>query len=241
METLTHSEKNKGWTSFHSWNPDAMGSLNSNFYTVKDGDLYLQNAKNSGRNLFYNVQYNSKVVTVFNISPQDDKIFKTLILEGTHPWDVVLSTNYTEGTIDKEEFKAKESRWFAYIRQNEDETDLNGNTVQGIGNISSVSGEVITVGNVPDQTSIGDMLFQIQTDIPVALGFVTAKTATTITFDPLENPSPVDSGLFCFTKKPSRIEGSEIRGYYLEVELTNELAEAVELFAVNAGIVKSYV
>lgn len=239
METLTHSEKNKGWTSFHSWEPDAMGSLNSSFYTVKNGNLYLHNAKDVGRNMFYNAQYNSKVVTVFNISPQDDKIFKTLILEGTHPWDAVLATNYTEGTIDKEEFKIKESRWFAYIRQNEDTADLNGNVAQGIGNLVSIDGNVLTFANTPEQTSIGDALYLVDGETPDIVGFITAKTATTITVDSVI--STPTAGTFLFSKKPSRIEGSEIRGYYLEVELTNELTEAVELFAVNAGIAKSYV
>ena len=46
-------------------------------------------------------------------------------------------------------------------------------------------------------------------------------------------------GLYSFSKKNARIEGSEIRGYYMEVELTNNDSEQVELFAVNTNAAKS--
>lgn len=48
-------------------------------------------------------------------------------------------------------------------------------------------------------------------------------------------------GLFSFSTKDSRIEGSEIRGYYMEVEMTNDDSEQIELFAVNTNCIKSYV
>jgi hypothetical protein len=46
-------------------------------------------------------------------------------------------------------------------------------------------------------------------------------------------------GLFSFSKKDSRIEGGEIRGYYMQVELENNDSEKVELFAVNTNAVRS--
>jgi hypothetical protein len=33
--TITFSEKNKGWTSFHSWQPSLICSLNNKFFTIK--------------------------------------------------------------------------------------------------------------------------------------------------------------------------------------------------------------
>ncbi|MNR62359.1 hypothetical protein D3C85_1843600 [compost metagenome] len=51
-------------------------------------------------------------------------------------------------------------------------------------------------------------------------------------------PTP---GLYSYSKKDSRIEGGEVRGYYMEVELTNDDTEKVELFAVNTNAIKSYV
>jgi hypothetical protein len=46
-------------------------------------------------------------------------------------------------------------------------------------------------------------------------------------------------GLFSFSKKDSRIEGGEIRGYYMQVELENNDSEKVELFAVNTNAIRS--
>lgn len=46
-------------------------------------------------------------------------------------------------------------------------------------------------------------------------------------------------GLFSFSKKDSRIEGGEIRGYFMQVELENNDSEKVELFAVNTNAIQS--
>ena len=48
-------------------------------------------------------------------------------------------------------------------------------------------------------------------------------------------------GLFSFSKKDARIEGGDIRGYFMEVIIENNDIERVELFAVNTNAVKSYV
>jgi len=48
-------------------------------------------------------------------------------------------------------------------------------------------------------------------------------------------------GLFSFSKKDSRIEGGEIRGYFMEVSLENTDTEKVELFAINTNAVLSSV
>ncbi|MBC7845577.1 MAG: hypothetical protein H7Y10_03695 [Flavobacterium sp.] len=46
-------------------------------------------------------------------------------------------------------------------------------------------------------------------------------------------------GLFSFSKKNARIEGGEIRGYFMEVALENASTEKVELFAINTNAVPS--
>ena len=239
-KTITYSEKNKGWTSFASYIPEAICNLNNRFFTIKNGQLYLHNDKdNPVRNNFYEEQFVSKVKTVINEAPGQDKIFKNLILEGNKTWNVSLKTNYSESNLLKEEFNQRESRYFAYLRKNEDENDLHGFSAQGIGVIQSFSGLEINFGGVSEAISVGDSLYQINGSVNELIGVITELSQETVTVDAITT-TPVN-GYFCFAKKSSRIEGSEMRGYYLEIELENNDTEAVELFAIETTAIKSFV
>ena len=237
--TVTYDEKVNGFTSFHSFNPDWMFGLNNRFLSIKDGQVWLHNDPSVPRNNFYGVQYTSKVKTVFNNNPEDDKIFKTLVQNSNSPWSAKIKTNYTESTITAEEFNQRESRFFSHIRKNEDDTDLHGHSAQGIGSIISSTGLTITFGNVSSTTSIGDRLFQVNGVNNELIGTITGISGNVITVDAITT-LPVN-GFFSFSKKNSRIEGSEIRGYFMEVELENSDVEDVELFALETNAVKSYV
>jgi hypothetical protein len=237
--TLSHSEKSEGWTSFWTYLPDGMILLNNIFYTIKIVQLYLHNEDTGVRNNFYGVQHSSKIVFFFNESSADDKIFKTMVLEGNNPWSAIVKTNYSNSSIKKEEFDKRESRHFAYMRKNEDENDFHGNSVQGIGVISSVTGLDITFNQVSDFVSVGDKLYQLNGSNNDLIGTIELIEGSVITVDAIATaPTP---GLYSFSKKESRIEGGEVRGYYMEVELTNDDTEKVELFAVSTNAVKSYV
>lgn len=181
----------------------------------------------------------SKIKTVFNQNMEDDKIFKNIVLESSKPLDVTVRTNYSTGTIKKEEFIKKGSRYFAYLRKNEDETELFGGRTQGIGTIVSNSGTTITFNSIPHNVNIGDGLYQINGNNQELIGEITDVTPTSVLVSSVIN-SPVNSN-FCFTKKPLRIEGGEIRGYYLEVELEHDETDPVEIFAVSSNAVKSHV
>ena len=39
--TITYDEINKGWTSFHSYEPEWMERLGNRFYTFKNGNVYI--------------------------------------------------------------------------------------------------------------------------------------------------------------------------------------------------------
>jgi len=238
--TLSFSEKNKGWTSFHSWNPDWITRLNKNMFTIKDGQLFQHNDKNNPvRNNFYEEQFNSEITTVINEANSEDKIFKTLVLEGNKSWEANIKTNYTESNIHKEEFNKRESRFFAHIRKHEDNNDFHGETAQGIGNIVSFLGTVITYAEVSQNVNIGDKLFQLNGSANDLIGIVSDYTQTTVTVTAvLITPVP---GLFSFSAKEGRIEGAEIRGYFAEIKLENDDTAATELFAIESNIIKSFV
>jgi len=235
--TLSHSEKTKGWTSFWSFIPDLMLKLNNRFYSIQNGQLYLHNDEEGNKNTFYGTKYPSKISMVFNEANGEDKIFKTIVLEGNRPWHVNVNTNMANSTISSTEFDQRESRHFAYIRKNENPNDFHGNAVQGIGVIQNVIGNQITFNSISSFVSTGDVLYQLNGGENEAIGTIISIINNIVTVDTIITPPSV--GFFSFSKKDARIEGGEIRGYYMQVDLENNDNEQVELFAVNTNAVKS--
>lgn len=240
QHTISYSESNKGWNSFWSYSPDWMARLGKRFYTIKNGQLWLHNDEsNPVMNNFYGVQYETRITTVFNDAMADDKAFKTLVLESPQKWDVQLATNYTESSIEADKFNTRESRQFAFIRQNENADDLNGGAAQGIGVITAITGLDITFNRAPEFVNTGDILKQMNAGIQETIGTVTDVNGNVITVDAIVE-TPV-LGLFCFAQKNARAEGSDVRGRYLQVTLSNSNTEQTELFGVATEVSKSYV
>ena len=238
-ETLTFSEQNKGWTGESPFKPGGMTLLNNRFYTFKNGQLYLHNdADNPVRCNFYREQFYPRVKTVFNDNPETDKIFKNLVTEGDSKWKVLVETNFVQSSIRTNEFVTKESREFAYLRQAESETSLRGGAAQGIGNIKTIDNLTITVSKTPDNLNNGDALFQVNgSGDQELIGVITDHTSSSIT---VASAAVVpEENAYCFIKKVSRIEGAEIRGYYMEVTLELESTGPAELFAISTNAVKS--
>ena len=114
--TITYSEGAKGFPSFYSFYPDFMMGMNQFFYTWKGGNLYRHNTNNT-YNQFYGVDYPSTVTSVFNESPLENKLFKTINLESDDSWETTLLTDIqTTGYIDDDWFERKEASWFAFVR-----------------------------------------------------------------------------------------------------------------------------
>jgi hypothetical protein len=240
--TITHSEGNKGWTSFWDYFPDLFLNLNNKFLTIKNGQLWLQNDEsNPIKNNFYGEQKKTSIKTVFNEAMAEDKIFKTLVEESNEKWRAILKTNLTEGEIKQAEFNTRESRQFSFIRGNETSGNLQGNTAQGIGVIIGVEGNDIIFSSIPDLISIGDTLYQLNNQSQQLLGLITdiQRNENKIRIVPSVIPSTI--GLYAFALKNSRVEGEEMRGYYMEVTLENNDTTNGELFAISTNSVKSYV
>lgn len=238
--TITFSEKNKGWTSFHGWDSKLMAKLNNRFFGFKNGQLWLFNdATNPVRNNFFGEQLESKIETVINVENSEDKVFKTLVYEGNKPWSATLKTNYTEGVIHKEEFNHRESKWYAHTRGNEDESSYHGGVVQGLGDIISVTGQFVFYDAVSEFVDVGDRLFQMNAEVPELIGVVSETATDRLKIDTFTTTPVV--GRFSFTKKNERVEGGEIRGYYMNVFMESDATDAVELFAIQSNIIKSHV
>lgn len=90
--TVAFKENAGGWTSRMSFIQEAGCSLNSNFYTFKNGRIWQHDRDfTSPYNNFYGLQYDSSVNVLINESPELVKGFKTLNYTGSRQKEFVYS------------------------------------------------------------------------------------------------------------------------------------------------------
>ena len=89
-------EISDGWNTTLSYIPEAGISLNNDYYTFKNGNLYEHS--NQVRSNFYGVQDSTTVTPIFNDAPTSIKNFKTLSYEGTAGWTAAIETQKQVGT-----------------------------------------------------------------------------------------------------------------------------------------------
>ena len=142
-KTATFDEGVLGWTSFSSYKPSHVFSLNNVFYTFNQdvdvnnnlGRLYQHYSGNYAK--FYGTTYNSDVTIVLNSNPSVVKNFKTINYEGGLGWElesmIASSSDKTlpigkyvfqenlaslENQIWSNTFKRKEDKYFANLINN---------------------------------------------------------------------------------------------------------------------------
>ena len=131
--TVTFSEDAKGWVCFKSFIQDSGLSLNNDYYTLKDGELW-KHHDNQLRNTFYGDHMFSHVDVLFNEESATVKSFASMKYEGTQAkitknlGDKEYYNNegypgwYVESGITdlqlagEMEFKDKEGKWFSYMK-----------------------------------------------------------------------------------------------------------------------------
>lgn len=134
--TLSFDEDSLGWTSFFSYIPNYMDSLQDNYYSFKNGEIWQHYSTNVGRGSFYNITYNSSVTFVLNPNASMVKNFNTLNYEGSVGWNMTeLYTNtdkavpiaaaftaqsliQLEANLFTNNFKQKENKYFANLFNN---------------------------------------------------------------------------------------------------------------------------
>lgn len=251
-DMLSYYNYANGWTSRWSYVPEWMVHMNSNFYTFKNGNLYLHNL-NPVRNNFYGVQEVSTLSTIFNIEPTTIKKFKNLYLDSSHEWKATMHTNLDEGYIDYDWYEKKEGKWYAHIRRPSVDNNPSLLSTQGIGNALSYVGSTINFGltipinltaaNIPAGFN-GDKVYKIifpninAPGVLVELGNVLSFTSNSITLtNILSTPAPGDPIVIV---KNAVSESFGPRGYYLQVDLENDKSYEVTLFAIGASVFKSF-
>lgn len=264
--TLTFSNDVAGWPSSYSYNPDWMIGMNQYFYTFKGGNLYRHNV-NSLKNTFYQQWWDligdsagsfspTVMHSVFNTVPLENKLFKTINIEGDAPWGVTLETDIQDsGYILQEWFEKKEQSYFAFVRNN-DSGEISIRSTNGIGrSISVIAGNVINFSvnpltNLGTIMSVGDMLYFMvpPSTTPVLAGVITQInknykiSVNQIVIDttiPGTTPIPTQDAYFMYTKN-SVAESHGVLGHYCEFIMTNSSTDKIELFAAESEVMKSF-
>ncbi len=250
--TISYSPTGDGWTSFHSYFPDAMVYMNNSFFTFKEGKLY-RHYSNNTRGNYYGVQYEANITTVLNDSPTEAKMFKTIELNSNRAWLSNITTNLTTGIIDAAAYSLKEGDYYAYIKRVAGNTDLSLMSAQGVGEVTTVAGTspgsiTLTFNfDIGSIIAVGDKLYRDNSGIEL-IGTITGLTSNTIELVP--DPSAVPpipptqvtpvAGNFILYLKDAQAESYGSRGYYMDLKLTYSGTDEVELFSVSSEIFKSF-
>lgn len=244
-KTITFDEKVKGWTSFHSYNPDFMVGMNNGFYSFKDGNLYVHDSANVPRNTFYGEQFPSKISVMVNDSPQEIKELQAMSLEGNSSWNALITAfksnvdDATISTISEVEFVKKEGIWFAYARRNEDTNSFDSKSTYGVGVITAINVNTLTIQGGSSSLTSTDAVIK-GSDLSVIGSVVSHTTSAGFTQMTCDSVVGLSVGDFIVCQKNSRVEGGNLRGYTVRVDLDVTKDTKVELFAVNSEMIKSF-
>lgn len=228
---VVFKERPLGFQQYIMFEPDFMLNADNEFYAWKNGVMYRMNATEN-RNEFFGEKKESKIVFSVNHSFGVEKVFRALGIYSTHSWLAKLKTKLTSRDIPRDCFEQKENMWYSEIMGNTND-NKKSNSIFGIGSYEIVNGEINTIV-LPASISVGDyvssksLLFP-----PIRIKSIEGKK---IILD--SNISTVKS--FLQYSKNQNIDGGDIRGDFMEVELINNDSEKVELRAVSTEISKSH-
>lgn len=273
--TLTYSESVEGWVSFYSYHPDWMIGMNNYFYTFKGGNLYRHNV-NPLRNTFYDQWWtsygdsklsftNTSLTSVFNDLPLENKLFKTITLQGDSIWDVNLISDLQDsGFIQYDWFEKKESAYFAFVRNsgtvpaatseyalrslNGIGQSLNTTVVVGTTTIDFSISPLVSIDTI---LSVGDYIYFCIPPVYTSVFFGGVVTniirnypaginriiidTTNPTVTPITTSNP-----YILYIKNSVAESHGILGHYSVFSMSNSSIDKIELFATESEVMKSF-
>tara|TARA_R110002020_G_scaffold90428_1_gene220160 strand:+ start:4621 stop:6402 length:1782 start_codon:yes stop_codon:yes gene_type:complete len=98
-DTLVFDESSLGWTSFYTYKPSFIDSLQSTFYSFNSGEVWRHNDEIAGNNRgkFYNTTSTAYIDFIFNPNPSITKNFLTVSYEGTSGWEIASFKGSEQG------------------------------------------------------------------------------------------------------------------------------------------------
>ena len=154
--TLGFDEGVKGWTSFYTYKPDYAFSLNKNYYSFYNNNLWQHYSDNTNYNNFYGTSevYPSYITFVANAEPSFVKNFNAINYEGSDSWtmessitDLNISAYKIYNSIDTtlsgdvlQQFVKKENKYYSQL--------MNKDTSDGDGQITGDAGLALTASGL---------------------------------------------------------------------------------------------
>ena len=242
-ESVAFKEGVNGWPTRLSFTPEFAVSLNNEYYTIKDGELWEHSS--ATRSNFYGTQEDTTVTLLINDAPSSVKNFKTLAYEGTTGWSATIDTDQQDGTVSS--WEEREGFYYNFISgkattlSNMDTSEL---AVQGLGDLASDGtfgggGYTLVIdGDLNVSLQIGDDVYMNDGSTTKSLGPVASINTSTKTISTTSSPvSPApQSGDFIFFVKDTEKNTSGLIGYYGETKMSTSSADKKELFAVNSEV-----
>jgi len=240
-ESVSFMENINGWTTRLSYSPEFAASLNNEYYTFQNGEIWEHS--NQIRSSFYGIREYSTVTPIFNDAPSSIKNFKTLSYEGDAGWTADVLTDQQDGEV--EAWKTKENLYFNYIKGKAttlSNIDTGEFSVQGLGNVLSHDpGSTIVVINGKLNVSLqkGDIVYSYDPGNTLrVIGTVASvdQAGNSIRFTSTIAGAPPVNGNFMLFAKDSEKNTSGIIGYHASVEMKTTSSDKKELFAVNSEV-----
>lgn len=236
--TWIYSDKDNGWLSTQTFNPEEMIRVNGNLYSFKNGEVYIHNQEVDGAtpnyNKFYGEDFDSEASFNYSQEPSIRKNYKTIEIEGTIPVQIGLTTDLDQGYVNLADFEKKEGVWYAYTRYENGVVNTELLSYQGIGE-ATITGLTLNFSfEIDPIISVGDVILNETLQI---VGTIVSKTANSLTLNAVAN---IVSGDFVLASKPKSVQQQGLTGYYMKVDMSFSSNQRQEIYAVNSEIFKSF-
>ena len=240
--TVSFSESINGWPSRKSFLPEGGLSINSKYFTFKNGHIFEHHT--GTRNTFYSVVGNPEVTFLLNEAPANIKNFRTLNYEGSSGWNCdSITTDQQDGNVSS--FIEKENKYYNYIsgiEETENTVDVKALNVQGIGNLTSqaVSGSnrIFTFNfNLNDDIQVNDKLYYVDgSNVKQDLGKITAIDKANKTITIANTGEAPQSSAYMFYVKNAKFFTSGLLGYFAETKMKTTSTSLKEIYSVGSEI-----
>ena len=240
--TVSFSESINGWPSIKSFLPEGGLSINSKYFTFKNGHIFEHHT--GTRNTFYSVVGNPEVTFLLNEAPANIKNFRTLNYEGSSGWNCdSITTDQQDGNVSS--FIEKENKYYNYIsgiEETENTVDVKALNVQGIGNLTSqaVSGSnrIFTFNfNLNDDIQVNDKLYYVDgSNVKQDLGKITAIDKANKTITIANTGEAPQSSAYMFYVKNAKFFTSGLLGYFAETKMKTTSTSLKEIYSVGSEI-----
>ncbi|WP_439132504.1 hypothetical protein [Polaribacter sp.] len=226
---LVFKEREKGFSNSLTFSPDFILNANDELYSWKNGVMYKHNATDSA-NEFYGVKHDSKIKFVVNHHFGFEKIFKSLGIYSTIPWFAKLKTRLSSREIPLNSYRKINDYWYSEI-MGDTSDNIENNSIFGIGTYPIING-VISVLNIPTSLSVGDYIRNKATSFAKSKVLEINKNTNEITLE--DNIS--ESISFLIYEKNQNIDGGNIFGDFMEVELSTSEENLIEIRSIKTEI-----